>query len=142
MKNLWWRRAGDFLLGTVAPWSLLSQILGTIFFRRSWPDGRAATLVAFAAFALIVAIGSTLSRNGQTPAQRLFGLRTLDLHGGEARRSQQAVRGACHLLDILSFGIGFLWPLWDRRAQTFADKVAATVVVSASEESHRERKSP
>jgi uncharacterized RDD family membrane protein YckC len=40
------------------------------------------------------------------------------------------VRGLAHTLDILSLGIGYLFPLWDVRRQTLADKVMKTVVIS------------
>lgn len=36
------------------------------------------------------------------------------------------VRHLCHLLE---FVIGFLWPLWDSKRQTFADKIVRTVVI-------------
>lgn len=36
------------------------------------------------------------------------------------------VRHLCHLVE---FGIGFLWPLWDSKRQTFADKIVGTVVI-------------
>jgi hypothetical protein len=39
------------------------------------------------------------------------------------------VRDFAHLLDVLSLGLGYLWPLWDARRQTFADKVVRSVVV-------------
>ncbi|MBA2473886.1 MAG: RDD family protein [Pseudonocardiales bacterium] len=35
-------------------------------------------------------------------------------------------RQICHALE---FGIGYLWPLWDGKRQTFADKIARTVVI-------------
>jgi uncharacterized RDD family membrane protein YckC len=33
-------------------------------------------------------------------------------------------------VDAIPFFIGFLWPLWDRRRQTFADKLLGTVVLA------------
>jgi len=36
-----------------------------------------------------------------------------------------------HIVDGLSLFIGYLWPLWDKKRQTFADKIMSTVVVSA-----------
>jgi uncharacterized RDD family membrane protein YckC len=39
-------------------------------------------------------------------------------------------RGLAHLLDILTLGIGYLFPLWDARRQTLADKVVKTIVIS------------
>jgi uncharacterized RDD family membrane protein YckC len=40
------------------------------------------------------------------------------------------IRQLAHVLDAISLGVGFLWPLWDRKHQTFADKLAATMSVS------------
>jgi uncharacterized RDD family membrane protein YckC len=39
------------------------------------------------------------------------------------------VRSWVHLLDLLTLGIGYLWPLWDRKRQTFADMVMKTAVL-------------
>jgi uncharacterized RDD family membrane protein YckC len=38
---------------------------------------------------------------------------------------------ARHLCHLLEFFIGFLWPLWDSKRQTFADKMVGTVVIRA-----------
>lgn len=38
-------------------------------------------------------------------------------------------RDAVHTLDQLAF-LGYLWPLWDAKRQTFADKIVRTVVVN------------
>jgi hypothetical protein len=40
------------------------------------------------------------------------------------------VRQICHILDALPCYLGFLWPLWDRKCQTFADKIMHTLVVN------------
>lgn len=37
-------------------------------------------------------------------------------------------RYLCHILDSI-FYIGYLWPLWDAKRQTFADKIVRTVVI-------------
>lgn len=34
-----------------------------------------------------------------------------------------------HVVDAVPFGVGFLFPLWDRRRQTLADKLMGTVCV-------------
>ncbi|WP_409494856.1 RDD family protein [Amycolatopsis sp. cmx-11-12] len=41
------------------------------------------------------------------------------------------VRDLCHNLDGWVCGLGYLWPLWDQKKQTFADKILSTVVVPA-----------
>jgi hypothetical protein len=38
-------------------------------------------------------------------------------------------RDICHILDSLACFIGWLFPLWDAKRQTFADKIISTVVV-------------
>jgi uncharacterized RDD family membrane protein YckC len=40
-------------------------------------------------------------------------------------------RDICHILDSLACYIGWLFPIWDAKRQTFADKIISTVVVSA-----------
>ncbi|MEU3622318.1 hypothetical protein BS329_33820 [Amycolatopsis coloradensis] len=42
------------------------------------------------------------------------------------------VRDLCHNLDGWVCGLGYLWPLWDQKKQTFADKILSTVVVPAA----------
>ena len=39
------------------------------------------------------------------------------------------VRQIAHILDSLPCNLGYLWPLWDQKRQTFADKVLSTVVL-------------
>ena len=34
-----------------------------------------------------------------------------------------------HIIDALPCYLGFLWPLWDAKRQTFADKVMGTLVI-------------
>ncbi len=38
------------------------------------------------------------------------------------------LRDLCHIADGI-FYLGYLWPLWDAKRQTFADKIMTTVVV-------------
>lgn len=39
-------------------------------------------------------------------------------------------RDVAHVLDVLPACLGLLWPIWDRRRQTFADKIVGSVVVT------------
>lgn len=39
------------------------------------------------------------------------------------------VRRLAHFLDSAACYLGWLWPLWDAKKQTFADKVCSTVVI-------------
>jgi len=44
------------------------------------------------------------------------------------------VRQLMHWLDQMACYIGFLWPLWDYKRQTFADKIMGTVCVPVDSE--------
>jgi hypothetical protein len=52
------------------------------------------------------------------------------------------LRGLAHLLDILTLGIGYLFPLWDARRQTLADKVVKTIVISQDRTGSRVPRTP
>jgi uncharacterized RDD family membrane protein YckC len=39
------------------------------------------------------------------------------------------IRDLVHILDALTL-VGYLWPLWDDKKQTFADKIMRTIVVN------------
>jgi uncharacterized RDD family membrane protein YckC len=41
------------------------------------------------------------------------------------------VRYLVHIVDAIPCLVGYLWPLWDAKKQTFADKIISTVVVQA-----------
>jgi uncharacterized RDD family membrane protein YckC len=41
------------------------------------------------------------------------------------------IRDLVHILDALTL-MGYLWPLWDNKKQTFADKIMNTIVVSTA----------
>ena len=40
------------------------------------------------------------------------------------------VRQLAHIVDSLLCYLGYLWPLWDRKRQTFSDKIMSTVVIN------------
>lgn len=70
-----------------------------------------------------------LFATGRSPAARLLGLRLVAEGTGEPVSVSRAVaRMLAHSLDAVLL-IGFCWPLWDRRRQTFADKLLGTVVL-------------
>ncbi|WP_181772625.1 RDD family protein [Amycolatopsis pittospori] len=43
-------------------------------------------------------------------------------------------REFCHFLDNALCGLGYWWPLWDQKRQTFADKILTTVVLPVDAE--------
>jgi uncharacterized RDD family membrane protein YckC len=69
-------------------------------------------------------------QTGQSTGKRIVGLRLIResdgaLIGGGAGIGRYFV----HILDAIPCYIGFLWPLWDAKRQTFADKLMSTVVI-------------
>ncbi|SEG62411.1 RDD family protein [Actinacidiphila yanglinensis] len=91
---------------------------------------------------LLMVIGSVLSlaaflflcyregSTGQTPGKRIVGIRLLREADGSALGFGLAFgRRILHGLDALPCCLGYLWPLWDEKRQTWADKMVHTVVV-------------
>jgi uncharacterized RDD family membrane protein YckC len=67
---------------------------------------------------------------GQTPGKRVLGIRVIREADGQVLGFGMAfVRNLCHILDSFCY-IGYLWPLWDAKRQTFADKIIGTIVVT------------
>jgi uncharacterized RDD family membrane protein YckC len=61
-----------------------------------------------------------------------MGLRVVDAASGESIGFWRSViRQLAHVTDVFSVGLGYLWPLWDAKNQTFADKLASTLCVRA-----------
>lgn len=68
---------------------------------------------------------------GQTIGKKQVGIRVLrEADGSPQGFGMAIVRQLAHFLDGICM-IGYLWPLWDAKKQTFADKVCSTVVVKA-----------
>ncbi|NJP22962.1 RDD family protein [Microbispora sp. SCL1-1] len=88
--------------------------------------------------AIVVALGLGLwlkhkeGTTGQTVGKKVVGIQTVKEQTGEYIGFGMAVvRYICHIVDGLPCYIGYLWPLWDAKRQTFADKIVGTVVVRA-----------
>jgi len=56
---------------------------------------------------------------------KLVGERTREPIGGV----MSFVRQLAHIVDGLICNLGYLWPLWDAKKQTFADKIMGTLVI-------------
>ncbi|MFJ8231623.1 RDD family protein [Streptomyces sp. NPDC094448] len=100
--------------------------------------GTATNSVALIAASFVVGIGMFLwlrvqeGSTGQTPGKKAVGIKVLRQSDGATIGFGMAiVRQLAHILDMLPCYLGYLWPLWDEKKQTFADKVCATVVIKA-----------
>ena len=66
---------------------------------------------------------------GQSIGKQVLGLKLLREADGQPIGPLMAfVRDICHILDGFCF-IGYLFPLWDAKRQTLADKIMTTVCV-------------
>jgi len=69
-------------------------------------------------------------RTGYSLGKTVVGIRLVKVSTAEPMGAGLCfVRYLAHYLDSLVCYLGWLWPLWDRRNQTFADKIMNTVVV-------------
>jgi uncharacterized RDD family membrane protein YckC len=74
-------------------------------------------------------VGLRQGRSGSSVGKSLLRIRVLDATTLQPVGFWRSViRQLTHLVDVVPVGVGFLWPLWDRRRQTFADKLSSTVV--------------
>lgn len=77
--------------------------------------------------------GLRQGRSGASIGKSLLGIRLVD---ATTRAPigfwRSVIRQLTHVLDVLTLGLGFLWPLWDRENQTFADKLMSTLSVSGT----------
>lgn len=73
----------------------------------------------------------TAGRTGQSLGKRLTRIALVSEITSQPIGAFQAfLRDLVHILDGLAY-VGFLWPLWDDKRQTFADKLVRTMVVTA-----------
>jgi uncharacterized RDD family membrane protein YckC len=70
-------------------------------------------------------------RTGQSWGKKVMKLRLLGEATGQPIGAGMAfVRDLAHILDGIPCYVGYLWPLWDPKRQTFADKLLSTIVTS------------
>ncbi len=69
-------------------------------------------------------------KTGQSLGKRVTGSRLLSEQTGAPVGAGMAfLRDLVHALDGAAYYVGYLWPLWDEKRQTFADKLMQTVVL-------------
>lgn len=69
-------------------------------------------------------------RTGWSIGKGVMGIRLISESTGQPIGAGMAfVRYLAHILDALPCYLGYLWPLWDEKRQTFSDKIIGTIVV-------------
>ena len=122
----WGQRVGAYLIDYVPIFVL--ELIGLIT-RNTF----VLLLVGLASLAWWIYNRSIVAgRTGQSLGKRTLNLRLISENTGEPIGGGMAfARDICHILDSLACYIGWLFPLWDAKRQTFADKIISTVVVPA-----------
>lgn len=74
-----------------------------------------------------------MGKTGQTLGKKAMGIAVLRERDGMPIGFGAAFgRHLCHFFDGAALYLGYLWPLWDAKNQTFADKMVGTVAVRVS----------
>jgi uncharacterized RDD family membrane protein YckC len=123
----WLQRAGAYLIDLVPVWLLI--IIGKA-------TGSAAIFDVF----VIIAIGVTgynrwylAGKTGQSWGKMALHLSLISEGTGQPIGGGMAfARDLCHIVDSIICYIGWLFPLWDAKRQTLADKIMKTVVIPAN----------
>jgi uncharacterized RDD family membrane protein YckC len=70
-------------------------------------------------------------KTGQSPGKKVMGIQVVHANTGQFIGGGMGIlRNLAHVVDAIPCYIGFLFPLWDAKKQTLADKVMTTVVVA------------
>ena len=120
----WLQRVGAYLID-VAPIVILEIIFSRV-------------LVLYVLI-LIASLGWTIynrwyqaGTTGQSLGKKVLKLRLVSEETGQPIGMLMAfVRVICHIIDSVICFIGYLFPLWDAKRQTIADKIVKTVVIPA-----------
>ena len=127
----WGLRVGSYVIDyliTFGPAMLLNFMVG--------PDD-SGTSAVFGILALLLMIGGGVfvcvqeGSTGQSPGKKALGIRLVRERepGRPIGFGLSFGRRLLHVVDGLACYLGYLWPLWDEKKQTFADKIVSTVVV-------------
>jgi uncharacterized RDD family membrane protein YckC len=75
-----------------------------------------------------------LGGQGQSLGKKALGLMLVSEETGQPIGTLNAfLRDICHAVDGVICGVGYLFPLWDVKRQTIADKIMKTVVIPANQ---------
>ena len=120
----WPQRAIGGLIDFVAPIVVLSVVAMLDSFVLS-------TVVWLASLAWYAYIGYLNGTTGQSLGHQVAGVKVVSEQTGELIGAGSGIlRTICHILDSLICYIGWLFPLWDAKKDTLADKVMRTSVIN------------
>ncbi len=129
MLGSWLQRVGATLIDVlvVAPPSIVANVLLVT------GNGSPLLLNLLSLITLGLFIWNYCIRQGgkgQTIGKQVLGIKLVRETDGQPIGGLWCLlRAFCHVLDALPICVGYLWPLWDKKRQTFTDKIMHTLVV-------------
>ncbi len=89
------------------------------------------SLISFAGLVFGIYNAYLNGSTGQSVGKKLVGTRVVNEATGQPIGGGLGiVRWLAHIIDGIICGIGYLFPLWDAKKQTIADKIMSTVVIT------------
>ena len=131
----WLQRVGAYLIdGLVTlPFVLLAALLGRGTDETTGAPTLNAMYFVFIFLALVVQGYNRwflAGKTGQSWGRKALGIRLVGVSTGQPIGFGLAfVRDLAHFVDGIICYVGYLFPLWDAKKQTLADKIMSTVVV-------------
>jgi uncharacterized RDD family membrane protein YckC len=125
----WGQRVAATLIDAVIliPIYILAAIFAAI--------GGIGNLIAFLLYIVCIVLAIywliQTGAKGQSPGKKVMGIQVVNANTGQFIGGGMGfVRYLAHIIDGIPCYIGYLFPLWDKKKQTLADKVMSTVVVA------------
>jgi uncharacterized RDD family membrane protein YckC len=134
----WGLRVGSYLLDALLlmPFAIVAGIAEGVAEDPNTGDpsgpGVVVAVVAYIALAGFLIWNQIIrqGRTGQSLGKQWVGTRLIREDNGQTLGGWLTFgRQLLHFLDSLACYVGWLWPLWDAKRQTFADKIVKSVVV-------------
>jgi uncharacterized RDD family membrane protein YckC len=111
---------------------ILGFVLSAIISAVSSTLGALFSLVFYLAYLGVwLYMGYLVGLKGRSPGMAIMGLKCVSEETGQVIGAGQGViRSIAHIVDNIICYVGWLFPLWDAKRQTLADKIMKTVVLS------------
>jgi uncharacterized RDD family membrane protein YckC len=130
----WPQRVGAYLIDLLSVAVPVSVAIGLL----AGSDRATGADAAIVSLLYLIGLGVSIynrwilqGRTGQSWGKRALGLKLLRMDNGQPIGGALAfARDLLHTVDALACYLGLLWPIWDARRQTFADKIINTVVIA------------
>ena len=124
----WGRRAIGGLIDFVVPGIVIGILLAIVMPNGGWGSNLLSAALSIGWW--VYNTGYRVATTGYSFGHKIGKVKVVMEDTGQTPAQNTAMmRAAAHFLDSLLCALGFLFPLWDAKKQTFADKIAKTVVL-------------